>query len=116
MECTITVTESAREKVNELLEGAPDMSAIRVYVSGGGCSGMQHSMTFADKIEERDIEFAPKFYIDPIAIHFMDGATIDYESDGISESFVFHDVFKAQGGSGTCGGCGAATGPGYEPH
>ena len=46
MECTITVTESAREKVNELLEGAPDMSAIRVYVSGGGCSGMQHSMTF----------------------------------------------------------------------
>ena len=116
MECTITVTENAREKVTELLEAAPDMSAVRIFVQGGGCAGMQHSMTFADKKEERDIEFAPKFYIDPVAIHFMDGATIDYENDGFHESFVFHDVFKAQGGSGTCGGCGAATGPGYEPH
>jgi len=37
MECTITVTESAREKVNELLEAAPDMSAVRIFVQGGGC-------------------------------------------------------------------------------
>ena len=106
MKCTITVTESARKKVSELLEGAPDMSAVRIFVSGGGCSGMQHSMTFADKKEKRDIEFAPKFYIDPIAIHFMEGATIDYENDGIKESFVFHDVFKAQGGSAPTGDCG----------
>ena len=59
---------------------------------------------------------ASHVYIDPVAYAFMDGATIDYVNDGFRESFVFNDVFKEQGGSGTCGGCGAATGPGYEPH
>ena len=109
----ITVTENAQKKVGELLKGAPEMTAVRVFVAGSGCSGMTHGMTFADTKEARDIEFAPKFYIDPIAIHFMDGATIDYENDGFKDSFVFHDVFKEQGGTGMCGGCGGATGPGY---
>ena len=108
MQNNITITESAQMKVNELLEGAPDMSAVRVFVEGTGCSGMRHGMTFADSLLERDIELAPKFYIDPIAMQFMDGATIDYESDGIKQSFVFRDVFKEQGGSGACGGCGSA--------
>ena len=108
MKAEITVTESARIKVGELLEGNPDMSAVRVYVEGTGCSGMQHGMTFADTLLERDVEFAPKFYIDPIAMQFMAGSTIDYEYDGFKESFVFHDVFKEQGGSGSCGGCGGA--------
>ena len=109
----ITVTEAAQKKIDELLKGASEMEAVRPFVYGGGCNGMQHSMTFADKIEERDIEFAPHMYIDPIAYQFMDGATIDYEYDGFRESFVFHDVFKEQGGTGMCGGCGGATGPGY---
>ena len=111
----ITVTESAQTKINELLDSQA-MSAVRIFVSGGGCSGMQHGMTFADVKENRDIEVTPQMYIDPIALQFMEGATVDYENDGFRESFVFHDVFKEQGGSGTCGGCGAATGPGYTPH
>jgi len=104
----ITVTDSAKDKVNELLESAPDMKAVRIFVEGGSCSGMQHGMTFADVKEKRDIEFSPRFYIDPIALQFMNGATIDYENDGMHESFVFHDVFKEQGGTGSCGGCGSA--------
>ena len=116
MQSNITITDSAKEKINELLENAPEMEAVRIFVQGGSCSGMQHGMTFADVKEKRDIEFAPNFYIDPVALQFMDGATIDYENDGIRESFVFRDVFKEQGGTGMCGGCGAATGPGYSPH
>ena len=108
MQNNITITNSAKVKVTELLENAPEMEAIRIFVAGGGCSGMQHGMTFADVKEKRDIEFAPNFYIDPVALQFMDGATIDYENDGIKESFVFRDVFKEQGGSGSCGGCGSA--------
>ena len=111
----ITVTESAQTKIDELLNSNA-MAAIRIFVAGGGCSGMQHSMTFADVLEERDIEVAPQMYIDPIALQFMDGATVDYENDGFRESFVFHDVFKDHGGTGTCGECGAATGPGYSTH
>ena len=108
----ITVTESAKEKIASMcLEN--NMEAIRPFVYGGGCGGMQHSLTFADSKEERDIEVAPYVYVDPIAYQFMVGSTIDYDTSGMSPSFVFMDVFKEQGGSGTCGGCGGATGPGY---
>jgi len=109
---SVTVTEAAREKIAQMcLEN--NMEAVRPFVMGGGCSGMQHSMTFADKKEERDTEIAPHVYIDPVAYQFMVGATIDYDTSGINPTFVFHDVFKEQGGTGMCGGCGAATGPGY---
>jgi len=111
----ITVTEAALEKIASMcLEN--NMEAVRPFVYGGGCSGMAHSLTFADSKEERDTEIAPYVYIDPIAYQFMDGATIDYDTSGMNPTFVFMDVFKEQGGSGTCGGCGAATGPGYSPH
>ena len=108
----VTVTEAALEKIASMcLEN--NMEAVRPFVYGGGCGGMQHSLTFADKKEKRDTEIAPYLYVDPVAYQFMDGATIDYDTSGMSPTFVFHDVFKAQGGTGMCGGCGAATGPGY---
>ena len=108
----ITVTESAREKIASMC-AENKMEAVRPYVYGGGCGGMQHSLTFAESKEERDIEVAPYVYVDPIAYQFMVGSTIDYDTSGMSPSFVFMDVFKEQGGSGTCGGCGGATGPGW---
>ena len=111
----VTVTPSALEKIKEMCEENA-MPAIRPFVHGGGCSGMAHSMTFADSKERLDVEIAPHVYIDPITYSFMDGATIDYDTAGMNPTFVFQDVFKAQGGSGVCGGCGAATGPGYAPH
>ena len=111
----VTVTEAALEKIASMcLEN--NMEAVRPFVYGGGCSGMAHSLTFADSKEERDTVIAPHVFIDPIAYQFMDGATIDYDTSGMNPTFVFMDVFKEQGGSGTCGGCGAATGPGYSPH
>ena len=108
----VTVTEAALEKIASMcLEN--NMEAVRPFVYGGGCSGMQHSRTFADSKENRDIEIAPYVYVDPVAYAFMEGATIDYDTSGMSPTFVFNDVFKEQGGTGMCGGCGGATGPGY---
>jgi iron-sulfur cluster assembly accessory protein len=107
----IEVTKAAQKKIESLCDES-GMIGVRPYVFGGGCSGMQHSMTFVDQIDERDTEVAPYLYIDPIAYQFMDGATIDYDISGMSPTFIFKDVFKAQGGTGTCGGCGAAQGPG----
>ena len=107
----ITITESARKKIASMCV-ENNMLAVRPFVYGGGCGGMQHSMTFADSMEERDVEIAPYVYVDPIAYQFMVGSTIDYETSGMSPTFVFHDVFKEQGGTGMCGGCGGATGPG----
>ena len=108
----VTVTEAALEKIASMcLEN--NMEAVRPFVYGGGCGGMQHSLTFADSKEKRDIEIAPYVYVDPVAYAFMEGATIDYDTSGMSPTFVFNDVFKEQGGTGMCGGCGGATGPGY---
>ena len=108
----VTVTKAALEKIESMcLEN--NMVAVRPYVYGGGCSGMQHSLTFADSKDKRDIEIAPYVYVDPVAYAFMEGATIDYDTSGMSPTFVFNDVFKEQGGTGMCGGCGGATGPGY---
>ena len=108
----ITVTNSAKEKIAEMcVENA--MIGVRAFVHGTGCAGMSHSMTFVEDKEDRDTEIAPYVYIDPVAYQFMDGATIDYDTSGVSPTFVFQDVFKSHGGTGQCGGCGAATGPGY---
>ena len=104
---TIKVTESARIKVEAMcIEN--NMAAVRAFVHGTGCSGMEHSLTFADQKLERDTEVAPSIIIDPVAYQFLDGATIDYDTSGMSPSFVFTDVFKEQGGTGMCGGCGGA--------
>ena len=108
----ITVTPEAEKKIAEMcVENA--MIGVRAFVHGTGCAGMAHSMTFVEEQEERDIEIAPYVYIDPVAYQFMDEATIHYDTSGMSPTFVFSDVFKEQGGTGMCGGCGAATGPGY---
>ena len=104
---TIIVTDSARNKIESMCE-ENGMAAIRPYVHGTGCSGMSHSLTFADEKLELDTEIAPYLIIDPVAYQFMGDATIDYDTSGINPSFVFIDVFKDQGGSGMCGGCGGA--------
>ena len=104
---TITVTDSARNKIESMCE-ENGMVAIRPFVHGTGCSGMSHSLTFADEKSELDTEIAPYLIIDPVAYQFMGAATIDYDTSGINPSFVFIDVFKEQGGSGMCGGCGGA--------
>jgi iron-sulfur cluster assembly accessory protein len=104
---TIKVTESAITKIESMcIEN--DMVAVRAFVNGTGCSGMEHSLTFSDQKLERDTEVAPNIIIDPVAYQFLDGATIDYDTSGMNPTFVFTDVFKEQGGTGMCGGCGGA--------
>lgn len=105
------VTPSARAKVTDLLKSAGDEAhAVRIFVSGGGCSGMNYGMTFAERAETLDSimtdEDGFRLVIDPVALGFLSGAEVDYVDDGVNTSFVFNDVFQAVGGSGTCGGCG----------
>lgn len=108
----LTVTDSAKQKVSALLEEAGDqIAAVRVYVYGGGCSGMKYGMTFAEQVESSDClmdEGGIKLVVDPIALGFLKGAEIDFSDDGMNTSFVFNNVFQSVGGSGACGGCGSA--------
>ena len=107
----ITVTETAQKEMINLATNNGQIG-VRAYIYGGGCAGAQHGLTFVEELSELDTEVSDMFYVDPVAVSYLDGATIDYDASGISPTFVFIDVFKQQGGTGTCGGCGAATGPG----
>lgn len=108
----VTVSDAATQKMKELLEEVEEgVVAIRVYVAGGGCTGMNYGMTFTEEVHERDSQLRGDDYrmvIDPIALSFLKGAEIDYVDDGVSATFVFNNVFQAVGGSGGCQGCSAA--------
>ena len=107
----LIVTESAKQKISSLVQDTNgEASAVRIYVTGGGCSGMNYGMTFAEKQEDIDSVMGDdngfKLVVDPIALGFLGGAEVDYVDDGINASFVFNNVFQSVGGSGACGGCG----------
>lgn len=108
----LAVTANARQKIARLVQDASgEAEAVRIYVSGGGCSGMNYGMTFAEQVAKVDCTIADesgfKLVVDPVAFSFLKGAEIDYVDDGVNATFVFNNVFQAIGGSGSCGGCGS---------
>ena len=111
----LTITPEAREQLTQLWKQIDDdtIEAIRIFVSGGGCSGMTYGMTFTDRRMDFDLvksEDTFTIYIDAIAINYLRGVEIAYEINPHGSTFVFNNVFTSTGGSGTCGGCGAAHG------
>jgi iron-sulfur cluster insertion protein len=113
----LDITQAARAKLGGLIADADDdIRAIRIFVSGGGCSGMNYGMTFAETEHATDsvIDDGNGFrvVVDPVALGYLKGAEIDFVEDGLNASFVFNNVFQAVGGSGACGGCGGGGGGG----
>lgn len=110
----MNITPAARAKLAELLATADDdLSAIRVFVSGGGCGGMQYGMTFVESTEDYDSVLETdgiRVAVDPVALNYLAGVEIDYKENGLNASFVFNNVFQAVGGTGACSACGAAGG------
>jgi iron-sulfur cluster insertion protein len=92
-----------RELIEE--EGAPDLK-LRVFVSGGGCSGFQYGFTFDettnddDTLVERD---GVTLLIDPMSLQYLVGAEIDY-TDGLQGSQF---VIRNPNATTTCG-CGSS--------
>ena len=110
----LEVTGSAQEKLHEIISQTDeDVSAIRIYISGGGCGGLTYGMTFTDDSSPFDtsLDFGDfKILVDVVALNYLRGAQIDHISEVGRERFVFNNVFAETGGSGVCGGCGAAGG------
>lgn len=108
----LRISPAARQKMAELMADVDEeILGIRVFVSGGGCSGMQYGMTFTDARTEYDGVFEGEgfaVYVDAVALNYLQGAEIDFVERPTGASFVFRNVFAAVGGSGACGGCGAA--------
>lgn len=111
----LTLTAAAREKMLELFNQVEDddLKAIRVFVSGGGCSGMGYGMTFTDTLSDYDCvrkEEGFDVYVDAVALNFLRGVEIDFVERPTGASFVFNNAFAITGGSGSCGGCGSSGG------
>jgi len=110
----LEVTQPAQDKLFEIVSQTDeDVSAIRIYISGGGCGGLSYGMTFTEDKSDFDtiLQFDGfKILVDVVALNYLKGAQIDYIQEVGRERFVFNNVFAETGGSGTCGGCGAAGG------
>ena len=111
----IKVSVDAAEQLQRLLSGVgdDDVEAVRIYVAGGGCSGMTYGMTFTDRRTDYDRVYEGdgyRVYVDAIALNYLKGVEIDFVTRETGATFVFNNVFRATGGSGTCGSCGMAGG------
>jgi len=106
---SVVLTEAAATKVQGLLEKEDDSLNLRVFVSGGGCSGFQYGFTFDDEIKENDTvveSHGVKLLVDQMSMDLLKGAEIDYQSSIQGESFVIRNP----NASSTCG-CGKSFTP-----
>ena len=110
----VRLTPAAEKKMAAIFaDTKADLTAIRIFVSGGGCGGMSYGMTFTDRRMDYDCVFQTNgfdIYVDAVALIFMRGVEIDLVENSMGASFVFNNVFASTGGSGVCGACGAAGG------
>ena len=100
-------TDNAVAKVRELIEEEenPDLK-LRVFVTGGGCSGFQYGFSFDENQDEEDtvIERDGVFLlVDPMSYQYLVGATIDYQEGLQGSQFVVQNP----NASSTCG-CGSS--------
>tara|TARA_B100001057_G_C22521735_1_gene822138 strand:+ start:176 stop:529 length:354 start_codon:yes stop_codon:yes gene_type:complete len=107
MPTPINFTDNAVNKVKELIEeeDTPDLK-LRVFVSGGGCSGFQYGFTFEESINEDDtqvIKDSVTLLIDPMSLQYLTGAEIDYQDNVQGSQFVI----KNPNAETTCG-CGSS--------
>jgi iron-sulfur cluster insertion protein len=103
----LVFTDSAATKVGELIreEGNPNLK-LRVFVSGGGCSGFQYGFTFDENEEDGDTcveKGGVKLLIDPMSFQYLAGAEIDYREDLEGAQFVIRNPNATT----TCG-CGSS--------
>ena len=88
----ITITESAKEKIIDIMidENDPSLS-LRTFVQGGGCSGFTYGFTLDSVKNEDDYEYEVdrfKIFVDSISMQYLNGATIDYKEELMSKQFV----------------------------
>jgi len=107
MPMPLVFTDNAVNKVKDLIteEGNPELK-LRVFVSGGGCSGFQYGFTFEEVTNDDDTVLEKggvTLLIDPMSYQYLVGAEIDY-SEGLEGSQF---VIKNPNATSTCG-CGSS--------
>jgi len=106
----ITITDSATVKLRDILaeENNPGLK-LRIFVQGGGCSGMSYGFTLDEIANEDDFtldESGVQILVDSMSMQYLTGAAIDYKDDLMGSSFTILNP-NAQT---TCG-CGSSFSP-----
>ena len=121
----ITLSERAVTELKDLMSTqAKQDSALRVWVAGGGCSGLSYGMALDDGTpEEGDQIFEQdgvKIYVDGLSLNYMDGSSVDFVEDSLGGGFKIENPnavstcgcgssFKTEGSEGGgCGSCGCS--------
>ncbi|AAK02542.1 TPA: iron-sulfur cluster insertion protein ErpA [Pasteurella multocida] len=100
-------TDAAANKVKALIseEENPNLK-LRVYITGGGCSGFQYGFTFDEKVNDGDLTIEKSgvhLVIDPMSLQYLIGGTVDYTEGLEGSRFVVNNP----NASTTCG-CGSS--------
>ncbi|MFN2128527.1 MAG: iron-sulfur cluster insertion protein ErpA [Anaerolineales bacterium] len=119
----ITLTPNAVQAVKDLMDQRDlEGYALRIYISGGGCSGFQYGMALDNNFRESDLtsDFdGVKVLVDEVSINYLRGSTVDYVNDVMSSGFKIDNpnalsscgcgnsfrTSEDQGPSGSAGGC-----------
>ena len=103
----VQMTEAAIGKVRQLIEAeGNDALMLRIYVTGGGCSGFQYGFAFEEAAAEDDSlleQDGVTLLVDPMSYPYLAGAKVDYVDDLSGSQFVV----KNPNASTTCG-CGSS--------
>ncbi len=100
----IQITAPARERMQDFLSRNPKAAGVRFGVRRTGCSGFGYVVDLADESRPGDAAVEVdgiRLLIDPKSLPLVDGTVIDYQRQGLSASFVFHNP----NATGECG-CG----------
>ena len=104
---SLVFTNAAALKVSDLItQEQNDALMLRVFISGGGCSGFQYGFTFDEATQEGDLEIenqGVKLLVDPMSLQYLIDAEIDYKEDLEGSRFVIRNPNAAT----TCG-CGSS--------
>lgn len=115
MAIPLNFTQAAASKVFDLIQEEGNLALnLRVYITGGGCSGFQYGFTFDETINSDDSVFtqavnhgesqaAVKLLVDSLSIQYLAGAEIDYKEDIEGEQFIIRNPNAKT----TCG-CGSS--------
>lgn len=123
---SITLTDRAAAELKDLIQSqGKDHAALRVWVAGGGCSGLQYGMALDDNEPEAGDQVfeqaGVKIFIDELSLGYMEGASVDYVDDTLGGGFKIENPnatsscgcgssFKTEGSAGGCGSCGGGCG------
>jgi iron-sulfur cluster assembly accessory protein len=114
---TITLSAAASDAVKNILsERNLEGYALRVYVAGGGCCGVNFGMALDNNIRDVDTTFEAigvKVIVDEVSVEYLHGATIDFVNDPVrgagfavdSPSAKSHEHAHGEGGCGCGGSC-----------